>query len=238
MQYRSCWMTEELDVFREQFRRYLTRELAPQAMRWRDQKIVDRSAWLGLGAMGALLPSIPEEYGGLGATFAYDAAILEDLETIVPEMVSGVSVSSGIVAHYILKYGTEAQKQRWLPGMARGELIGAIAMTEPGTGSDLQNVRTTARHDGDDYIINGAKTFITNGQSCDLIVVVARTGGQGARACRSSSWKLQVRPDSDGGGISTRSAFTHRIRPNYSSRRSGRRAKIFWGERRGRALSS
>lgn len=174
-------MTEELDVFREQFRRYLSKDLAPHAQRWRDQKMVDRSAWLGIGAMGALLPSIPEQYGGLGATFAYDAAIFEDLETIVPEMVSGVSVSSGIVAHYILNYGSEAQKQRWLPGMARGELIGAIAMTEPGTGSDLQSVRTTAKRDGDHYVINGAKTFITNGQTCDLIVIVARTGGAGAK---------------------------------------------------------
>ena len=181
MQYRSPWMTEELETFRDQFRRFLAKDLAPHADKWRAQKMVDRSAWLKLGEMGALLPSIPEAYGGLGATFAYDAAVFEDMEAIVPDALSGVTVSSGIVAHYILHYGSEQQKQRWLPGMARGELIGAIAMTEPGTGSDLQSIRTTAKLDGDNYVINGQKTFITNGQTADLIVVVARTGGTGGK---------------------------------------------------------
>ena len=181
MEYRSPWMTEELDTFRDQFRKFLAKDLAPHGDTWRKQKMVDRSAWLKLGEMGALLPSVPEEYGGLGASFAYDAAVYEDMEKIVPDALSGVTVSSGIVAHYILNYGSEEQKRRWLPGMARGELIGAIAMTEPGTGSDLQSVRTTAKLDGDDYVINGQKTFITNGQNCDLIIVVARTGGAGAK---------------------------------------------------------
>ena len=181
MEYRSSWMTPELDVFRSQFRKYLARDLAPHAEKWRQQKMVDRSAWRGLGEMGALLTSVPEAYGGLGATFAYDAAVFEDLESVVPEALGGVSVSSGIVAHYILNYGSEEQKRRWLPGMARGELIGAIAMTEPGTGSDLQSVRTTARRQGNSYLINGQKTFITNGQTADLIIVVARTGGPGAK---------------------------------------------------------
>ena len=181
MQYRSCWMTEELDVFRDQFRKFLSKDLAPHAEKWRQQKVVDRSAWRALGEMGALLPSVPEAYGGLGATFAYDAAVFEDIEHTVPELNNGVTVSSGIVAHYILKYGSEEQKRRWLPGMARGELIGAIAMTEPGTGSDLQSVRTTARKQGNSYVINGQKTFITNGQTADLVIVVARTGGPGAK---------------------------------------------------------
>ena len=183
MIYRSSWMTEELDVFRDQFRKFLARDLAPHAERWRLQKMVDRSAWTALGAMGALLPSVPEAYGGLGASFAYDAAVFEDIESIVPEALGGVSVSSGIVAHYILNYGSEQQKRRWLPGMARGELIGAIAMTEPGTGSDLQAVRTTAKlvndGDGDHYVINGAKTFITNGQNANHVIVVCRTGAEG-----------------------------------------------------------
>ena len=181
MQYRSPWMTEELDTFRDQFRKFLAKDLAPRAETWRKQRLVDRSAWLALGEMGALLPSIPENYGGLGASLAYDAAVFEDIERVVPELNNGVTVSSGIVAHYILRYGSEAQKQRWLPGMARGELIGAIAMTEPGTGSDLQSVRTSAKRDGDNYVINGQKTFITNGQTCDLVIVVARTGGTGAK---------------------------------------------------------
>jgi acyl-CoA dehydrogenase len=181
MQYRSSWMTEELDVFRDQFRKFLAKDLAPHAEKWRQHKMVDRSAWRSLGEMGALLTSVPELYGGLGATFAYDAAVFEDIESVVPEMLSGVGVSSGIVAQYILNYGSEEQKRRWLPGMARGELIGAIAMTEPGTGSDLQSVRTTARRQGNTYVINGQKTFITNGQTADLIIVVARTGGPGAK---------------------------------------------------------
>src|SRR5450759_3119915 len=148
MNYRSSWMTEELDVFRDQFRKFLAKDLAPHAAKWRDQKMVDRSAWRALGEMGALLPSVPEAYGGLGATFAYDAAVLEDVQSVVPEALGGVSVSSGIVSHYILNYGSEEQKLRWLPKMATGEFIGAIAMNEPGTGSDLQGVRPTARKQG------------------------------------------------------------------------------------------
>jgi acyl-CoA dehydrogenase len=181
MTYRSSWMTEELDVFRDQFRKFLARDLAPHAEKWRKQKMVDRSAWRALGEMGALLPSVPEAYGGLGATFAYDAAVFEDMTEVAPEALGGVTVSSGVVAHYILNYGSEEQKRRWLPGMARGELIGAIAMTEPGAGSDLQGVRTTARRQGNAYVINGQKTFITSGQTADLIIVVARTGGPGAK---------------------------------------------------------
>ena len=181
MNYRSSWMTEELDVFRDQFRKFLAKDLAPHAEKWRQQKMVDRSAWRALGEMGALLPSIPEAYGGLGATFAYDAAVLEDLESVASEVTTGVSVHSAIVAHYILNYGSEEQKRRWLPNMATGEFVGAISMTEPGTGSDLQGVRTTARKQGNNYVINGQKTFITNGQAADLVIVVARTGGPGAK---------------------------------------------------------
>ena len=181
MSYRSPWMTEELDAFRDQFRKFLAKDMAPRAEAWRKQRLVDRSAWLALGEMGALLPSIPESYGGLGASIAYDAAVFEEIERVVPELNNGVTVSSGIVAHYIERYGSEAKKRRWLPGMARGELIGAIAMTEPGTGSDLQSVRTSARREGDTYVIIGQKTLITNGQTCDLVIVVARTGGPGAK---------------------------------------------------------
>ncbi|MCS3448707.1 MULTISPECIES: acyl-CoA dehydrogenase family protein [Bradyrhizobium] len=181
MHYRSSWMTEELDTFRDQFRRFLAKDLAPHAEKWREQKLVDRSAWRALGEMGALLPSVPEAYGGLGASFAYDAAVLDDLESTVPELTTGVSVHSAIVAHYIVNYGSEEQKKRWLPKMASGEMVGAIAMTEPGTGSDLQAVKTTAKKQGNSYVINGQKTFITNGQAADLVIVVARTGAPGAK---------------------------------------------------------
>ncbi|TWC07428.1 acyl-CoA dehydrogenase [Bradyrhizobium macuxiense] len=181
MHYRSSWMTEELDTFRDQFRKFLAKDLAPYAETWRAQKLVDRSAWRALGEMGALLPSVPEAYGGLGTSFAYDAAVLDDLESTVPELTTGVSVHSAIVAHYILNYGSEEQKQRWLPKMASGEMVGAIAMTEPGTGSDLQSIKTTAKKQGNSYVINGQKTFITNGQAADLVIVVARTGAPGAK---------------------------------------------------------
>lgn len=174
-------MTEELDAFRETFRRFLAAELGPQAANWRRDRMVPRDAWLALGRMGALLPSIAEEYGGLGGTFAHDCAVLEDFSAVVPEILAGVSVSSAIVAHYIIRYGSEAQKRRWLPRMARGEMIGAIAMTEPGTGSDLQAIRTTAKRRGNAYAINGQKTFITNGHSADLVLVVARTGESGGK---------------------------------------------------------
>src|SRR4051794_41846334 len=125
--------------------------------------MVDRSAWRALGEMGALLPSVPEAYGGLGATFAYDAAVLEDIETVVPEATTGVSVHSAIVAHYILNYGSEEQKLRWLPKMALGEMGGAIAMTEPGTGSGLQAGKTPPEKKGNAYVVNRPKTFFTKG---------------------------------------------------------------------------
>lgn len=176
--YRSHWMTEEIEAFRGSFQRFLTKDLAPHAERWRNERIVDRSAWRALGEMGALLTDVPEAYGGLGATFAYEAAVTEDLTRFLPEMATSVSVHSNIVAHYILTYGSEEQKKRWLPKLASGEWVGAIAMTEPGTGSDLQAVRTSARRRNDAYVVNGAKTFITNGQLADLVIVVARTSDQ------------------------------------------------------------
>jgi acyl-CoA dehydrogenase len=175
-------MTEELAAFRDQFRRFLGKEVSPHAEKWRQNKIVDRAAWRALGDIGALLPSVPEAYGGQSTSFAYDAAVIEDLENVVSELATGYSVHSTIVAHYILRYGSEEQKQRWLPKLATGEWVGAVAMTEPGTGSDLQAVRTTARHHGNEYRLNGQKTFITNGQLADLIIVVAKTGpGEGAK---------------------------------------------------------
>ena len=142
--------------------------------------MVDRDAWRALGEIGALLPSVPEPYGG-GGTFAFEAAVTEDISALAPELATGVSVHSTIVAHYILSYGSDDQKRRWLPKMARGEFVGAIAMTEPGAGSDLRAVRTTARRVGNSYVLNGQKTFITNGHAADLIIVVARTGEPGAK---------------------------------------------------------
>jgi acyl-CoA dehydrogenase len=142
--------------------------------------MVDRDAWRALGQIGALLPGVPEPYGG-GGTFAFEAAVIEDITALAPELATGVSVHSAIVAHYILNYGSDEQKRRWLPKMANGDFVGAIAMTEPGAGSDLQAVRTSARRVGNSYVLNGQKTFITNGHAADLIIVVARTGAPGAK---------------------------------------------------------
>src|SRR5471032_538186 len=161
MAYQSAWMNADLIAFRDQFRRFLIADMAPKAESWRRAKMVERDAWRALGRMGALLPSVPEIYGGGGGTFAFEAAVIEDIATLVPEMATGVSVHSAIVAHYILNYGSHEQKLRWLPKMASGEFIGAIAMTEPGAGSDLQAVRTHARKVGNAYHISGQKTFIT-----------------------------------------------------------------------------
>ncbi len=182
MQYSSPWVTADIVLFRDQFRRFLADCMAPQAERWRRQKIVDRAAWRAMGEMGALLPSVPEEFGGQGGTFAHEAAVIEELELGVPELTVGFTVHSPIAAHYILAYGSLEQKRRWLPRMATGELIGAIAMTEPGGGSDLQAMRTVARRNGGAYILDGQKTFITNGQLADILVVAAKTDPvQGAK---------------------------------------------------------
>lgn len=173
----SPWMSEELVILRDQSRRFLEREMVPHRERWEQAGVVDREAWKKAGAAGLLCASIPEEYGGGGGTRAHDVVIAEETGRagLGGGFGAGNGVHSNIVAHYILNYGTEEQKRRWLPGMATGELIGAIAMTEPGTGSDLQSVRMTAKRDGDHYVINGQKTFITNGQNADLVFVVAKT---------------------------------------------------------------
>jgi acyl-CoA dehydrogenase len=180
--YRSPWMTEDLDEVRTLARNFLVRESEPNHERWAAQRCVDRDFWNKAGATGLLCISIPEEYGGGGGTFAHEAVVIEEQARIADDAFA-YNVHSTIVAHYLLNYGTEEQKRRWLPGMASGDLVGAIAMTEPGTGSDLQNIRTTARRDGDHYVINGSKTFISNGTHCDLLVIVARTsddaGGRG-----------------------------------------------------------
>ncbi|MGV9711747.1 acyl-CoA dehydrogenase family protein [Gordonia sp. NPDC003424] len=176
--YTSTWHDDEVVALGELARKFFAKELVPQREKWEKQQRVDREVWLEAGRLGLLCCSIPEEYGGGGGTIAHDLAVFE-AQAQVGDSSFGNSVHSGIVAHYILAYGTEQQRRRWLPKMAAGELIGAIAMTEPGAGSDLKNIRTTARRDGDEYVINGAKTFISNGQNAGLIVVVAKTDPAG-----------------------------------------------------------
>jgi len=177
-------MTEELTLLADSVARFAQRELTPHAARWNAERRVDRSAWLKAGEAGILCVSIPAEYGGGGGgDRRFDAVVGAELGRagVGGGFGTGVGVSCSLVAHYILRYGTETQKRAWLPGMASGGIIGAVAMTEPGAGSDLQNIRTTARRDNDSYVINGQKTFISNGQNCDLVVVAAKTGTGGAK---------------------------------------------------------
>ena len=178
--YRSSWLNEELDDLRQLTRTFFAKESVPNRERWEKQHQVDREFWNKAGDAGILCISIPEEYGGGGGTFAHEAVVIEE-QGHAADDAFGYSVHSTIVAHYILNYGNEEQKQRWLPKLASGELIGAIAMTEPGAGSDLQSLRTRAVCDGDAYVINGSKTFITNGSLCELLIIVCRTGGEGGQ---------------------------------------------------------
>ncbi len=166
---------DEHESFRDSFRKFLEREVLPHHAEWEDRGYVDREVWLKAGAAGFLCGSMPEQYGGSGADRLFSMVMMEEQARLRTSGL-GFSLHSEIVAPYILRYGTEAQKANYLPRMARGEMIGAIAMTEPGTGSDLQSVKTGAVKDAHgDYVINGAKTFITNGWMCDLVILVCKT---------------------------------------------------------------
>jgi acyl-CoA dehydrogenase len=179
--HRSSWMDKDLDALAELARRFFEKECTPNEERWGEQHYVDRDVWLKAGELGLLCLSIPEEYGGGGGTFAHEAvAITEQIRALAPSF--GGPLHSGIIAHYLNAYGTEEQKVTWLPKMATGEVIAAIAMTEPGTGSDLQSINTKAVKAGDDYLISGAKTFISHGQTADLVVVAAKTDPEGRGA--------------------------------------------------------
>ena len=168
------WKTEDVVLLEDAAAKFFARECVPHLETWLENGIVDRSAWEKAGEAGLLCASMPEEYGGAGGTFAHEATIIEQLGMAGLDSF-GISLHSAIVAPYILHHGSEEQKKKWLPQLATGELIGAIAMTEPGAGSDLQGIRTTAKQDGNHYVINGSKTFITNGQHANLIIVVTKT---------------------------------------------------------------
>ncbi|NWK96253.1 acyl-CoA dehydrogenase [Sphingobium lactosutens] len=163
----------ELILFRDQVRKFFADRLLPNLDRWEEEGIVDRAFWLASGEAGLLCPTAPAAYGGLELDYRYNAVIVEELAYSGSS--AGLPLQSDIVIDYIVNYGTEEQKARWIPPMISGEAIVAIAMTEPGTGSDLQSIRATAIRDGDDYVINGNKTYITNGQLADLVIVVAKT---------------------------------------------------------------
>lgn len=173
---------QEHDMFRDAFRRFVEKEIVPHHEKWEEAGVVPRELWLKAGESGFLGMNVPEEYGGGGVDdFRYHAIITEELIRVGASG-PGFSLHNDITIPYILRYGTEAQKQKYLPGMVTGEIISAIAMTEPNTGSDLAAVRTSAVADGDDYIINGQKTFITNGILSDLIITVAKTDAEAQHA--------------------------------------------------------
>jgi len=178
--YRSPWMDEELELFRDAARRFVESEILPHDARFREQHHVDRELWNKAGEVGLLCTDIPDRYGGVGGDVRHEAIVVEELGRRGITSL-GHSVHS-IVAHYLLNYGTEEQRKRWLPRMASGELVGAIAMTEAGAGSDLQAVKTRAHLDDGHYVIKGSKTFISNGYHAGLVAVVAKTDpGQRAR---------------------------------------------------------
>ena len=176
--FQHAWMDESIEAFRNQVRRYIAGELSPHLESWRRQGFIPREVWRGFGAMGFLLPEIGEAYGGSGTSLAYQLVVQDEMAKAEIPATTGVH---SIVTHYINDYGTEEQKTRWLPRLVSGEMLAAVGMTEPGCGSDLKAISTKARRDGDHYVIDGAKTFITNGSTCNLLVLVARTGEPGSR---------------------------------------------------------
>jgi acyl-CoA dehydrogenase len=176
--YKYPWMDDDIAAFGDQVRRYIEGEIAPQMDRWRRAGRIPPEVWRRFGEMGFLLPEMPEAYGGAGVSLAWQLVVQDELARAEVPAITGVH---SIASHYLLAYGTEEQKQRWLPALTSGEHLAAIAMTEPGCGSDLKALRTRARRDGDDYVIDGSKTFITNGATCSLVVLACRTGEAGSK---------------------------------------------------------
>ncbi|MDB5695164.1 MAG: acyl-CoA dehydrogenase [Sphingomonas bacterium] len=187
--------TEDHEAFRQTVRSFLQKEGVPNVDSWEKNRLVPKEFWRKAGEVGMLCPTVPEEYGGLGLDFGYNCIVDEEMSyNGVP---AGFSLQSDIVVGYLEHYGSEEQKREWLPKLVSGEVVTAIAMTEPGTGSDLQSIRTTARKDGNHYVINGSKTYITNGQNTDLTLVVAKTDPDAKPAWKGMSIIL-VESDREG----------------------------------------
>ena len=223
-------MDEDIEAFREQVRRYIAGELSPHLDGWRRQGYIPREVWRPFGQMGFLLPEMDEEYGGAGASLAYQLVVQDELAKA--EVPANTAVHT-IAAHYILDYGTEAQKRRWLPKLASGEMLAGIALTEPGCGSDLKALRTRARREGDEYVIDGAKTFITNGFTRQP------AGGRGAHRRRRQPRRLAGRAgDREPAGLSASGggwrswASMPPTRPSCSSTACACRPITWWAKRK------
>jgi acyl-CoA dehydrogenase len=171
------YLQEEHHMFRSALQKFLAKEAVPCYSQWEQERMIPRSFWKKMGNEGFLCPTVEEQYGGAGADWAYSVVIIQELERVGSSLI-GIPLHSDIVVPYLVAYGTEEQKQRWLPGCVSGDIITAIAMTEPGAGSDLAGIRTTAVKQGDHYILNGQKTFITNGIQADLVLVACKTDPQ------------------------------------------------------------
>ncbi|MBB5503402.1 acyl-CoA dehydrogenase family protein [Paraburkholderia sp. MM5384-R2] len=178
-EYFSPWMTPELETFRSTVRRFFEREVAPYAKRWEEQQYVDRSVWREAAEIGMLCTSVPSEYGGVGGSFLHEAIIIEEQARVGDTAFGVVLANMGVPI--FLHAATDEQRRRWIPPLTAGESIFAFALTEPGAGSDAKNIATTARRDGEHYVINGSKTFISNGYNGDTVLLAARTSGEGAR---------------------------------------------------------
>ncbi len=188
--------TEDHEAFRSTVRQFVAKEIEPNADKWDAAGLVPKDVWPKAGELGLLCPTVPEAYGGLGLDFGYNSIINEEFGYNT-DVATGFSLQTDIVANYLIEYGSEEQKAHWLPKMVSGEIVTAIAMTEPGTGSDLQGMRTTAKKDGNHYVINGAKTYITNGQNADLILVCVKTDPDAQPAYKGVSIVL-VEADREG----------------------------------------
>lgn len=187
----------ELEILRGSVRRFLEEEVAPNTDAWRARGYIDRDLWRKAGALGLLCASTPEEYGGGGGSFWHEAVIIEELARIAfPDF--SIPLQNVILAPYFVQYGTEEQKYRWLPAMARGDLVAALAMSEPGAGSDVRAIKTSARCDGNNYVVNGQKTFITHGHTADLICLAVKTDTAEATGVRGFSLLVVETDKTDG----------------------------------------
>lgn len=235
--YRSPWMNEELDILRQTARRFFEKDVAAHAAKWKKNKIIDREVWLKAGELGLLCAAIPEEYGGRGGTFAHEVVVMEEQCRVVDTAFGYVPGSVG-GPYMLLKNATKEQALKWMPKLATGENVIAVCVTEPGGGTDVKNLKSMARRHGDEYILNGSKTFVTLGSQADLAIVAARTGGAGAKGIsffmvdtrNSPGFKLGRPLEKMGqGAIDTHEVFLDDLRVPAENLLGGEEGKAFAG---------